>query len=133
MGAFAIDVARFVAKAKGNTDLVVRKICFDIFSRVIKKTPVDKGRAKGNWAVAIGQPAPATDRPFDKSGQRTIADMKTFVNDQMQAGKIIYLTNTLPYILRLEEGYSRKAPAGMVALTLREFPGVVRDSTAGLP
>jgi hypothetical protein len=48
----------------------------------------------------------------------------------MTAGKIIFLTNTLPYILRLEEGYSKQAPIGMVYTTLREFPQVV-ESAAG--
>jgi hypothetical protein len=44
-----------------------------------------------------------------------------------KAGDTIYLTNNLPYIRRLEEGYSQQAPAGMVALTVQEFAQVVNQ------
>jgi hypothetical protein len=130
MGTFALDISRFVAKANGNVDLVIKKITFDIFHRVIMKTPVLSGRARGNWAPSIGEPAAASNRPVDPSGSATIAEMSSVVNGQMTAGKIIFLTNTLPYILRLEDGYSQQAPVGMVYTTLREFPGVV-ESAAG--
>jgi hypothetical protein len=32
----------------------------------------------------------------------------------------------LPYIRRLEDGYSQQAPAGMVTLTVQEFAAVVK-------
>lgn len=43
-GTFELDIARFVAKAKGDVTLVVRRVSLDIFSRVIMKTPVDSDR-----------------------------------------------------------------------------------------
>ena len=43
----------------------------------------------------------------------------------MVAGDVIYLTNNLPYAVPLEEGYSKQAPAGMVALTVQDFQSVV--------
>ncbi len=130
MGTFALDISRFVAKANGNVDLVIKKITFDIFRRVIMKTPVDSGRARGAWSVSIGEPAAGSNRPLDPSGNATASEVAGVVNGQMTAGKIIFLTNTLPYILRLEEGYSKQAPIGMVYTTLREFPQVV-ESAAG--
>jgi hypothetical protein len=42
-----------------------------------------------------------------------------------------FLTNNLPYALRLEYGWSKnQAPAGMVGLAVAEFQSIVRDAAA---
>lgn len=103
-----------------------RKVALELFKRVIYKTPVDTGRARSNWQVTIGTTASGTVEIDDKSGAATmgkaVADSRGF-----KAGDTIYLTNNLPYIRRLEEGWSRQAPAGMVALTVQEFAAVVNQ------
>lgn len=43
----------------------------------------------------------------------------------------IFLTNNLPYIERLERGWSKQAPTGMVALTVAEFGGIAADAAGG--
>lgn len=128
-GQFAIDLTRFVQKAKGNSDLVVRKIGIEVFRRVILKTPVDTGRARGNWSAAVGTVTFKATGIEDKGGGKAIAAMVGTVQT-VNAGTVFYLTNTLPYIMRLEEGSSKQAPAGMVATTLLEFPGVVQTAAA---
>jgi hypothetical protein len=52
LGNFVADISSFVKKAKGNTDLAVRKMVFEVFKRIVKRTPVDTGRARGGWQVA---------------------------------------------------------------------------------
>ena len=37
-----------------------------------------------------------------------------------QPGESIWISNNLPYITALEDGHSKQAPAGMVALSLAE-------------
>ena len=125
-GKFAFDLSRFVAKAKGNVDLVVRKVSFDIMARVVMKTPVDTGRARGNWMCGIGTAPMEPSQALDTGGGKTIERVSTVI-DGAKAGTVVFLTNTLPYILALEQGSSRQAPAGMLATTLREFPGVVEQ------
>lgn len=39
-GSFELDIARFVHKAKGNANQVVRRVALDLFKRVIIKSPV---------------------------------------------------------------------------------------------
>lgn len=128
-GTFELDIARFVAKAKGNVDLVVRKISLDIFKRVIIKSPVDTGRFRGNWQVQIGSIPAGTLELEDKSGTATVAKV-TAETLGLKAGEIIYLVNNLPYARRLEYGYSKQAPSGMVRITLQEFPQIVRKTAA---
>src|SRR5690348_9812490 len=103
---FALDVSRWVEKAKGRSDLVVRKVSFDMFRRVILRTPVDTGRARGNWQASIGAQASGELNVTDKSGQATIAAMKT-VTDRAKAGDVVWLVNNVPYIRRLETGWSK--------------------------
>jgi hypothetical protein len=59
LGNFELDIQRFVDKANGNINLVVRKVALDLFTRVIMKSPVDTGRfgAIGRWRSGRFRPA----------------------------------------------------------------------------
>ena len=126
MGSFEDDLRNFEGKTERKMTQIGRKVALELFKRVIYKTPVDTGRARSNWQVTIGTTASGTVEIDDKSGAATmgkaVADSRGF-----KAGDTIYLTNNLPYIRRLEEGWSRQAPAGMVALTVQEFAAVVNQ------
>lgn len=131
-GSFELDIARFVAKAKGNIDLVIRKVSLDIFSRVIMKTPVKSGRARGSWLCAIGSIPSGNIELNDKDGTATIARVAaTALN--LKAGDIIYLISPLSYINRLEHGWSQQAPAGMVKLSVLEYGAVVARAVGEVP
>lgn len=132
LGSFELQIQRFVDKAKGNTTLVVRKVSLDLFRRVIMKSPVDRGRFKGNWQVAIGAIPAGILEIDDKSGTATIAKA-TAVTLNMKAGEVIYLVNHLPYGPRLEYGWSKQAPGGMVRLTVEEYGAVVAKAANEVP
>lgn len=117
---FVLDLQNFIAKAQGNVDLVVRKASFDVFRSVVIKSPVDTGRFKSNWQVNIGSIPAGTLNTVDPSGGAALARI-TSETLQMRAGQVIYLANNLSYARRLEYGYSKQAPAGMVRLSILEF------------
>lgn len=119
---FSLDLSRLVAKANGQTELVVRKVMLEAFRGVVMKTPVLTGRARANWTVGHGSPSTATSESTDRSGGSTIGKIAS----EVQTAKIgdsmsIYLTNALVYVPRLEYGYSKQSPAGMVRVTLAEI------------
>jgi hypothetical protein len=118
-------MAKFKAKTLRKMDMAVRKIALEMFSRVILKSPVDTGRFRGNWQVAIGAIPDGTLELDDKSGQVSIGKVQAATLG-LKAGDFISLVNNLPYAIPLEEGSSQQAPAGMVALTVQEFQQVVR-------
>jgi hypothetical protein len=124
MGRFAIDVERWVEKAKGRVDIVARKIALDMFSRVILRSPVHTGRFRGNWQVKIGDIPDGVLELTDKDGSATISRAQAVILG-LQAGDVIYLVNNLPYARPLENGWSKQAPAGMVGVTVEEFNAVV--------
>lgn len=117
---FGDQIAAFSEKTEEKISVAVRKISLELFSRVILKTPVDTGRARANWQVAIGGAPDGTLELEDKSGTATIS-AATATASGLRAGDVIFLVNNLPYIQRLEDGYSGQAPAGMVGLSIQEF------------
>ena len=126
VGSFEDDLRSFEGKTERKMTQIGRKVALELFKRVIYKTPVDTGRARSNWQVTIGTTASGTVEIDDKSGAATMG--KAVADSRgLKAGDTIYLTNNLPYIRKLEEGWSRQAPAGMVALTVQEFAAVVNQ------
>lgn len=97
---------------------VQKKVAFQLLDGIINMTPVQTGRARGNWQVALGTPNVSMDwEKKDRSGGGTIAAGSVVISSLQDYGTI-YLTNNLPYILPLENGHSRQAPAGMVQVSL---------------
>jgi hypothetical protein len=137
VASFEDQMRRIEINTVRRLDLLGRKIALELFRRVIYKTPVDSGRARANWQVTIGSAASGTVEIDDTNGTATMT-RATAASRGFRAGDIIYLTNNLPYIMKLEEGgypdgpktvggFSRQAPAGMVALTVQEFAIVVNQ------
>lgn len=137
---FGGDIAKFAEKAKSNSNKVVKKVVFDISSRLVYRTPVGDpsywqsppppgyvgGRARGNWQYALDAPNLDGDNAIDPLGASTLDGIIAEIPTDSAAGHVHYITNTLPYIKRLEEGYSRQAPPqGIVALTVMEYKDIV--------
>ena len=107
------------ARIQQRIDRKVRAVTIGVFSSVIKMTPVDTGRAKGNWQCTIGSPANTILEIEDQDGGITTSAMIATVPNP--AGSKVYLTNNLPYIQKLEYGHSTKAPNGMVRVSIDRF------------
>ena len=118
---FQLDLTNFariaVPEAHG---LLVKKIAFELFTRIVLKTPVDTGRARANWSVSIGAPSGTISAATDKAGGATISAGVQGINGAAPAQQVIWLENNLPYIEALEDGSSLQAPAGMVEGSLQE-------------
>ena len=121
---FADDVHKWAKSVGARADQVPRIVAVQISGQIIERTPVDTGRAKGNWQATIETPASDTLKDEDKPGSDTVQKVYRVAND-FKAGNVFYLVNNLPYIRRLEQGWSQQAPAGMVAVTVSEFQQAV--------
>ncbi|MGY2048909.1 HK97 gp10 family phage protein [Methylobacterium sp. JK268] len=121
---FALNIAAFVEKVQARADLVVRKLVLDMGTRIVMRSPVDTGRFRANWRYGLGQMDRAVSDDVDPSGQETIGRLTAEVTTA-RFGDVIYLSNSLPYALRLENGWSKQAPAGMVGITVAEFEALV--------
>jgi len=110
---FALDIEKFSKDAGLEINLVVRKISLDAYTRVTKKTPVLTGRAMANWNLSVGN--------IDDTTTQSVIPQTPMLPKNTGLDKAIYITNSLPYINRLEHGWSKKAPNGMVGVTMNEI------------
>lgn len=103
-----------------------REIAFEVAYRIISRTPVDSGQARANWNVGLQRNDASTNSEPDPSGQTAIARAEETLARMSSNDTRVYITNALPYINRLEHGWSDQAPNGMVQITLAEFPEFAR-------
>lgn len=179
---FAIDIAAFVEKAKGNSEQVVRKISLDMLASIVDRSPVGNpdlwkankdavqynnavnelnaaarlvpenvnkrghlkpgrklndsmelsagkgyvgGRFRGNWQVTINQPAIGETGRVDPQGSETLSAGNAAISAYTIADQSVWMTNNVPYAMRLEYGHSSQAPQGMVRLVAAEFQQIV--------
>jgi hypothetical protein len=47
--------------------------------------------------------------------------------ERWRSGLKLFLVNLVPYINRLEHGWSKQAPQGMIGITLAEIPQLARQ------
>lgn len=118
----------------------LRVLAFEFLNRVIAKTPVDLGRARGGWASYLIANGKGVLRTATK-GQKRQRDVEgkflkgRFEKDDFAEGvsegsfeekftgseQFILLINAVKYIVLLEFGSSDQAPAGMMRITFREM------------
>jgi len=112
------DIARVIAKLEAAPGRLKRGLLLEATGRIVDRTPVDTGRARGNWQASSGQPVEGVLDRLDPGG--TVA-VQAAAQVRAVDGEDLYLVNNLPYIKRLEDGWSQQAPQGMVALTVAEL------------
>ena len=121
---FSVQIDVAFERMMEHLRMVIRAIALEALKRIVLRTPVDKGRARGNWFVSIGGSAPIEiTTQTDKNGSVTISRGSEIIGtyENQDGFPIISIYNNLPYINRLETGYSGQAPEGMVAITAAEL------------
>lgn len=119
---FSDDMNAYAKKAGASLEETTRAVALELFGSIIKDTPVDTGRARGNWQTSIGAPASGE---ADRLGVREALSELGSEAGKFVGGQVIYLSNQLPYIQRLELGWSDQAPAGMVRKNIARIQQIV--------
>jgi hypothetical protein len=81
---------KVIAELSNDVDQMIRQVSQDLFDTVKEKTPVRSGRAKRGWRL------------------------------RKQRQHHYEVANRVPYVSRLDEGYSKQAPRGMTRPAARE-------------
>ncbi len=121
-------------RVREEAEAITRKVALAADQAVVSGTPVDTGRARSNWIVALGEPSSTVIEAYvPGEGGNTAASNTQAALDQgarvirsYRTGQEIHITNNLPYIQRLNEGYSAQAPANFVEQAVLEAARVVR-------
>lgn len=143
-GPFTLQLQAFAKKAEDRANDVVGEVVAHVVQNVDRLSPVGDptlwkspapkgyigGHFRANWRLGVGETIGGIRDKVDPSGRDTVAANIAVIPEQA-AGKVYYFSNPLPYGPKLEQGYSRQAPAGMVGLTVTQFQDIVDDAVAG--
>lgn len=129
MSKFTLDIQDFVAKAKKNPETVMRSVSLKLFSAIIKASPVDTGRFRGNWQTTGVTPATGLLAGVDPTGNKAVNSAATFITNA-PGWDTFTLTNNLPYAERLEYGWSKQAPTGIVRVNIVRFQQLINEEAA---
>lgn len=113
---FELDLKKEWLQKEADIKKVVSTIGLTATAQIIDMTPVDTGRARGNWFVDFGSPSyRELESRRDSEGPARIQ----FAGYRAGPGfPDIHIHNSVPYIDELEGGSSTQAGSGMVGVTI---------------
>lgn len=93
------------------------------------RTPVDTSRALSNWQVSIGRARilkknyipPHFPGVAGSTQAQSAAQAQALGKNALQSkkpGDKVFLSNVAPYIVKLNQGWSKQAPAGFIEATV---------------
>ncbi len=143
---FALDLQKFAEKAKNNANQVVGDVVIGVARELDARSPVGDsaywttpapkgyvgGRFRANWQLGIGTKQQGTINATDMSGTIALPAIIAAVPEEA-AGNVFWLSNNLDYSRRIEDGWSRQAPTGLVGLTAMKFQDIVNEAASNLP
>lgn len=87
----------------------------ETYAEIVDRTPVKSGDLHRAWEIDYGQGYVKLAASYgSKLMGLDMAQNYTLGND-------IWVRNQLPYAERIEYGYSRQAPAGMVRISIKQY------------
>ena len=142
---FSVDLKEFAQKTNKKVSTVVKESAIDLFSEIIRETPVGDpslwknpppadyvaGSLQSNWQCTLDTPASGMWSFADKSEQATTSAMESVVQTA-KADQPIFLTNNLPYGERIEYlswSHAQK-PEGMVRVSVSKFQNKLAKALA---
>jgi len=115
------------AETPKRIDKGLQATVVDAATRMIDRTPVDTGAAKYHWFVRQS-PFERFDKDHvDPSGQQPKQRAKRDAK-LIHAGVTIWIVNSAPYFIFLENGSSKQASSGVVAITVAEMAFLYRKN-----
>ncbi len=125
-------------KVQPGADEAVRAAGRGVATELVESTPIDTGRAISNWDAKVGKVTSMVFREAAVPGykgstrQGTIAEAlaRMFRNiNRYKAGegKSLHIFNAAPYIRRLNEGWSKQAPAGFIEAAIQRGRAAIRN------
>lgn len=121
------------AKVVPRATAVKRRVGAAVVTAVVHATPMDTGRARFSWNVGMNRSNHNYEYSSFEGHSRSgdwLGKMATSRAAIMRATEkdVIYISNGLPYIGKLNRGYSAQAPADYVRSATIAGAQVVRNS-----
>lgn len=107
-------------------------VAIRLFAKIVSRTPYATGQARSSWQIAIGSPNTNTNvrgkypqyadaaAAYALATAEAVEKLAGYKYSLLGFKPAIWITNRLRYIPFLERGTSKKAPQGMVRLSVEE-------------
>jgi len=104
---------------------LVRAVALAADQAVVLATPVDTGNARSNWQVGLNAPVVSERTPYAPGNRLGLGEQANAQAAMEQArqvvagrgfGQSVWISNNVNYIGKLNEGFSRQAPANFVEM-----------------
>lgn len=142
---FSRNIRKRGSDIENNSVRAVQRVSKRTLRSLIDGTPVDKGVARSNWRVSLGNPTRSVIPAFAPGkklgiGERAnaraaLAEGFAKINQLRigakrgtgQAGTALFITNAIPYLGRLRSGYSSQQPNDWVGVALLEAQAEIQS------
>lgn len=110
---------KFSLEVLKEADGLSKRIAGEMLQQVVMRSPVDSGAFRGNHRVGVG----SVDTTADKSQTENNALQRGLATIQSGGGlgKIVHISNSLPYATKIEFGHSMQAPNGVYSLSFQSI------------
>lgn len=138
---FAKKMRAFAKDIPVQSNEIKKALAIESLTQVHGDTPVDTGQARDGWNTTLGAPDTTTvptgpygpsvhrgqeNRGFPTRGGTGAINKGYKAISKAKPGVDIYLTNNLPYIGKLNDGYSKQAPRNFFAIAIKRARGIMK-------
>lgn len=137
---FSDDLNKFTAKTSGRLENIARSIVSKLGQALVFRSPVGDakywkrpapagyvgGHFRANWQYSFGSPMSGE---VDSVSKQASLDSIKKVKSSPAFG-VHYVVNNTPYSIRIENGWARQAPNGVLKLTVMNFNNFLRESAS---
>lgn len=122
------DMDRLSVLVRLRSRELTKYVSLAVLSYLVRVTPVDTSKALSNWRISVAGTiygADSIEAHFPGQGGSTAgasaAEAIQLAKEALkgaQPGKAIAIINAVPYLQRLNEGWSSQAPAGFIEASI---------------
>lgn len=135
---FSRNIRKLGSRIENNSVALTKRVAKRTLTALVEGTPVDEGDARSNWRVSLGNPTRSVIPAYspgkklgigERQNARAAIQAGFSVINQLrvgakrgtgQAGSALFITNAIPYLGRLRDGYSSQQPNDWVQVALME-------------
>lgn len=122
------QIAQYKGKLREEAEKRYRAAILEVMKSTILDTPVLEGRLRGDWEAFVGTYGRAAKGAMDPSGALAISQCARLVRN-VEVTDDVFFVNRMPYAATIEyDGYSKKAPEGMLRRNLVRWKGLLEGS-----
>jgi len=122
---FADDMREHIRKLQERAEDQMQRVVVVSLQGIMSRTPVDTGRCRANWNVQAGKPNLSTSMDTDEGSAASRGNSEARAVSLKD--KDVYISNNLPYAMKLEYGWSAQATHGMVRVTAAEVQALINS------